>query len=316
MTETIINDENNEKLQKEIELTLENDNDNNNINDIIIDHHHDDDDKTSNNTCTTQTTEKEKQNEKTILQNKHESLEKLLDLLENNDIDEDQLRDIIRHMKEEGMHITWNHSHESILKSIGEKSAVFFQMHRTCHFYRKREHAFFTMPMFILSLMASFGNFASYKWIDDNSNLDVVKYAGLITGFMNLLIAILQKIMEFRQPEYLSIEHKNASHTFQSLNNEISIQLQLPRDEREPMPQYLNEIVKRYAETLKISPEINPKILEKARKYLKEEKCTYERMAIPEIIVGPSPISIYVKKKHKKHSEDDESHSGLVIASE
>tara|TARA_B100001540_G_C15746540_1_gene614791 strand:- start:449 stop:1351 length:903 start_codon:yes stop_codon:yes gene_type:complete len=283
-----------ETLQKEIETQLN--------------ESHEDNDKITSITASTDQTTEPKKNETTILQSKRGSLEKLMSLLENNDIDEDQLRDIIRHMKEEGMHITWNSCHEKILKSIGEKSSIYHEMHRTCHFYYKKEHAWFAMPMFILSLAASFGNFASYKWIDDNSNLDVVKYAGIITGIMNLIIAVLQKMMEFRQPEYLSIEHKNAAHIYQNIYNEISIQLSLPRDEREPMPQYLTEIVKRYSESLKISPEINPKILSKARTYLKDEVTYKDGMAVPEIVIGPAPIAVYKKYKKRKHNDisDDE----------
>ena len=268
-------------------------------------------------TSITLTTEQEPQKkESNVLQNKRSSLVKLMSLLENNDIDEDQLRDIIRHMKEEGMHITWNRCHESILKSIGEKSSIYHYMHRTCHFYYKKQHALFAMPMFILSLTASFGNFASYKWIDDASddNISFVKYAGLITGFMNLTIAVLQKMMEFKQPEYLSIENKNAAHLFQTIHNEVMVQLSLPRDEREPMPQYLGEIVKRYSEALKISPEINPKILEKARKYLKDDKKFTKDMAAPEIVIGPTPITIFKKTKKKKNanlSDDDDDSANL-----
>ena len=296
-----------ETLQKEIETELgEND-------DKIMELGKNDDNITS----ITLTTEQEpKKTEGNVLQNKRSSLVKLMALLENNDIDEDQLRDIIRHMKEEGMHITWNRCHEAILKSIGEKSSIYHYMHRTCHFYYKKQHALFAMPMFIFSLAASFGNFASYEWIDDASddNISFVKYAGLITGFMNLTIAVLQKMMEFKQPEYLSIENKNAAHSFQTIHNEVSVQLSLPRDEREPMPQYLSEIVKRYSESLKISPEINPKILEKARRYLKDDKTFTTGMSAPEIVIGPTPITIFnkVKKKKNGHLSDDEEESIIL----
>ena len=105
-----------ETLQKEIETELgEND-------DKIMELGKNDDNITS----ITLTTEQEpKKTEGNVLQNKRSSLVKLMALLENNDIDEDQLRDIIRHMKEEGMHITWNRCHEAILKSIGEKSSIY-----------------------------------------------------------------------------------------------------------------------------------------------------------------------------------------------
>ena len=104
-------------LRKEVDLQLgEND-----TNDDNTDLNKNDDNITS----ITLTTEQEPQKkESNVLQNKRSSLVKLMSLLENNDIDEDQLRDIIRHMKEEGMHITWNRCHEAILKSIGEKSSI------------------------------------------------------------------------------------------------------------------------------------------------------------------------------------------------
>jgi len=239
----------------------------------------------------------EKKNRKPVLESKGESLQKLMILLQKGDIDEDQLRDIIRHMKEEGMHITWNHAHEEILKSIGEKSATLHCMHRLCHFYFKKEHAFFTMPMFILSLMASFGNFASYKWIDEDNSMDMLKYSGLVTGSMNLLVAVLQKVMEFRQPEYLSIENKNASQLFQGISDEIRIQLALPRPEREPMPQYLNYIVKRYSEALKISPEISPLVLNKAKKYTKDNQKFQDGIELPDILTGPKPIKVFKNVK-------------------
>ena len=73
MSEEAERRENNEKLQKEIELEfIQND-----------------DDKISdktNNTNSTQTTVDKKVKETTILQNKHESLQKLIELLENNQV--------------------------------------------------------------------------------------------------------------------------------------------------------------------------------------------------------------------------------------
>ena len=64
------------------------------------------------------------------------------------------------------------------------------------------------------TLISSFLMFVS-------SSYNHYHYFGLVAGSINLLVATIQKIMEFIQPERFKIEHQATSKAFEALSSNI-----------------------------------------------------------------------------------------------
>lgn len=228
----------------------------------------------------------------------HQSLLKLIDLLEEDCIDEMQLKDIIVHLKNKANEITWTPEHEIILKNIAEKSICYAYLHDRSFKYFSSLHVKFTMPMFIITLLSGILMFIS-------TTFENTYYFGIISGSINLIVATIQKIMEFVQPERFKIEHKSCSKRFQFLSNNIRVQLSLDVDEREPMPMYLTKTTTEYYNILQNSPELKDTILNNF-------KHKYKRTDInkPDEIDSIKPVDVYkpsvpenVYYKSKKFNE-------------
>lgn len=184
----------------------------------------------------------------------HQNLLKLVDLLEEECIDETQLKDIIINLKNKANQITWTQEHEHVLKRMAEKCSCYVYLHNKSFKYYSNVHLQFTMPMFIITLISSFLMFVSSSYYDYH-------YFGLIAGSINLLVATIQKIMEFVQPERFKIEHQATSKIFEALSSNIRIQLSLPIDERDPMPMYLTKTINDFSVVRQNSPAIKEMIV-------------------------------------------------------
>ena len=184
----------------------------------------------------------------------HQNLLKLVDLLEEECIDETQLKDIIVNLKNKANQITWTQEHETVLKRMAEKCSCYVYLHNKSFKYYSKVHLQFTMPMFIITLISSFLMFVSSSYYDYH-------YFGLIAGSINLLVATIQKIMEFVQPERFKIEHQATSKIFEALSSNIRIQLSLPIDERDPMPMYLTKTINDFSVVRQNSPAIKDMIV-------------------------------------------------------
>ena len=85
----------------------------------------------------------------------HENLMKLVHLLEEDCIDETQLKDIIVNLKNKANQITWTCEHEEILKSLCERCRCYTYLHSRSVQYFSFLHVKFTMPMFIITLIVA-----------------------------------------------------------------------------------------------------------------------------------------------------------------
>ena len=183
-------------------------------------------------------------------------------------------------LKNKANQITWTREHEQILKSLCEKCRCYTYLHSKSVQYFSSLHVKFTMPMFIITLISSFCMFIS-------SQINA-SYMGIIAGSINLLVATLQKIMEFIQPERFKIEHQSSAKDFEVLSENISVQLGLHANDREPMPIYLTKTLNDFNITWQNAPRIREEIIKKfSSKFRKIDMC------MPSEIYGPRQVNVY-----------------------
>jgi len=221
----------------------------------------------------------------------HENLIKLVHLLEEDCIDETQLKDIIVNLKNKANQITWTCEHEEILKSLCERCRCYTYLHSRSVQYFSLLHVQFTMPMFIITLISSFCMFLS-------SQINT-SYMGIIAGSINLLVATLQKIMEFIQPERFKIEHQSSSKAFEVLSENISVQLGLPADDRDPMPMYLTKTLNDFNIAWQSAPRIREDIIKKF-----SHKFKNINMCVPPEIGGPREVHVHTPIRNDSYPSD------------
>ena len=224
--------------------------------------------------------EEDSEEEKYPLKQYHNNLLKLVHLLEEECIDETQLKDIIINLKNKANQITWTREHEYVLKELAEKCSCYVFLHTRSYKYFALVHIQFTMPMFIITLLSSF-----FMFMSTNYHMD---YFGIIAGSVNLLVATLQKIMEFIQPERFKIEHQSSAKAFLSLSENIRIQLSLHQDERDPMPMYLTKTINDFTVAWQNAPQIRDSIIrEFTQKFKRNDIYT------PQEIGGIRSVNVY-----------------------
>ena len=232
--------------------------------------------------------EEDNEEEKYPLKQYHNNLLKLVHLLEEECIDETQLKDIIINLKNKANQITWSREHEYVLKELAEKCSCYVFLHTRSFKYFAKVHIQFTMPMFIITLLSSFIMFMS-------TNYHMINL-GVIAGSVNLLVATLQKIMEFIQPERFKIEHQSSAKAFESLSENIRIQLSLHQDERDPMPMYLTKTINDFTVAWQNAPQIRDSIIKEFRQKFKRND-----IYTPQEIGGIRSVNVYKPSYHERN---------------
>ena len=237
--------------------------------------------------------------ERKSLKNYHQSLLKLVDLFEEECINEEQLKDIVKNIKNHTEEISWNTEHERLLKNLGEVSGIYYFLHTSSSDKYKRCHYSFTFPMFLITLISSVCSFFAV----DCTNPSL--YLGFTAGILNLIVATLQKTMEFLQPEYWAIQHENSAKAFRYLNDDIRTQLALREPERELMPAYLNKITTEYYIQKKNAPKIPGSVLSHYKTKISQLNKIDIELSLPEEICFIKPITIAPKTKITYSQQDD-----------
>ena len=179
----------------------------------------------------------------------------LAKLVQKEIVNEDEFRDIVKRIRKRNEQVEWSLKQELILKSIGEKSLCYFLLHRDISERYRNMYQVSMMHIFTQTMVSSVLMFiASGVQSSKDNNLILIP---IIAGVLNLIIALQQKILEFKQPERYMLEHATSSKSFREIYDDINIQLGLARKERNPMPVYLTNMRDKYTMSKKIAPYVS-----------------------------------------------------------
>lgn len=224
------------------------------------------------------------------------SIDKLVDLLVDDCIDETILKDALKNIRNQCQQVIWNSEHEFVLKHVGEQCMIYDKIYIESSQKMKKIQSLFIIPMFILTLIGS-----SVMYLSVYSNPLTQYYLGIIGGSINLLLAFLQKITEYLQPEKKSIDSHNYSKFFRRLYDDITTQLMLSRQDREQMPMYLNRILTEFYELKKNSPHIDSEII----KNFKKRHIDFARERYIDDFYKSTPIEIGELVPIRIHGDND-----------
>ena len=123
----------------------------------------------------------------------------------------------------------WNNEHHKILLLIHNYSnKLYKEYHSEYLSYTKRLH-YYRVPIIVMSSISGFLSISNSGYIPDEYN----KWVSLFVGFSNLAVTVISLIENFKKIDVNLNKSYNAYNNFKKLNDELSLILRIPANERE-----------------------------------------------------------------------------------
>ena len=169
----------------------------------------------------------------------------------------------------------WHPQQERLLQEWAEISSGYRWLHDNSYRKYKRQSLAFTIPVIVMSTVTGTANFAQTSFPESIQHI-----VPMFIGMLNLIAAIITTICQFLKTNELMEGNRVASINFGKLNRNITVELNLPHQERtnmgadflrtcqgefdrlvEQAPVIPREVLKMYTNTFKdgsfSKPEIN-----------------------------------------------------------
>lgn len=162
----------------------------------------------------------------------------------------DDFKNIVDKYKDNSNAIMWSHEHEGLLVGICEKCRVFAWFHRrTADMLRIRDNRYIYSIIVLNTLTSMFSLIGSSydEYID-------TKLIALISGGVNLSTSLVTAIYKKINMGGTVDSHLFSANMYTKLSHNISAQLALTPEEREPMPKYLKDKLSEYENLVLESP--------------------------------------------------------------
>ena len=207
----------------------------------------------------------------------------------------DDFKNIVDKYKDNSNAIMWRREHEDLLAELCEKCKVFAWFHRrTADMLRVRDNRYIYSIIILNTLTSMFTLIGSSydEYID-------TKLIALISGGVNLSTSLVTAIYKKINMGGTVDSHLFAVNMYTKLSHNISSQLALTPEEREPMPKYLKDKLSEYENLILESPIIPEHI-----KYEGLKRIRNMAVSIPnEIAGGVDRVNVYrCEKKEKEKS--------------
>ena len=210
----------------------------------------------------------------------------------------DDFKNIVDKYKDNSNAIMWRSEHEVLLAELCEKCKVFSWFHRrTADMLRVRDNRYIYSIIILNTLTSMFSLIGSSydEYID-------TKLIALISGGVNLSTSLVTAIYKKINMGGTVDSHLFAVNMYTKLSHNISSQLAISAEEREPMPKYLKDKLSEYENLILESPIIPEHI-----KYEGLKRIRNMNVSIPnEIAGGVDRVNIYrcEEKKIYEGTED------------
>ena len=124
----------------------------------------------------------------------------------------------------------WHPQQEVLLQDWAEVSSGYRWLHDNAYRKYKRQSLAFTIPVIIMSTVTGTANFAQESFPEEWRTV-----VPMFIGFLNLVAAIITTICQFLKINELMEGNRVASINFGKLNRNITVELNLPHNERTNM---------------------------------------------------------------------------------
>jgi hypothetical protein len=195
--------------------------------------------------------------------------------------------------------IYWKEEEELLLKDWADKAQCYELLHSKSHAVYKTRHAYFVIPVIIISTITGTANFAQDK-ISNESDKNIFV---MVTGGLNICAAIVTTISQFLKISEMNEGHRVASYSWGKYYRHIKTELaKHPLDRINPKDM-IAMAKEEYDRLLELSPMIPKKIIKQFNMTFLENN----EISKPEICDKITPTIVY------KMSEDERNEMILKI---
>ena len=123
----------------------------------------------------------------------------------------------------------WNDSHEKGLYLLHKYSNEMYKKYHTNYNKYKEMLQKYRIPIIVLSSISGFLSISNSGYIPNEYN----KWVSLVVGFSNLMVSLVSLIENFKKIDVTLTKSQDTYIAFKKINDEISIILRIPREERD-----------------------------------------------------------------------------------
>ncbi len=188
----------------------------------------------------------------------------------------------------------WKEEEENLLKDWADKAQCYELLHAKSHAVYRQRHAWFVIPVIIISTVTGTANFAQDKITNEKDKNIFV----MVVGGLNIFAAIVTTISQFLKVSEMNEGHRVASYSWGKYFRNIRTELaKHPLDRTNPKD-LIAMAKEEYDRLLELSPMIPKKVLQEFnRTFLKNNK-----ISKPEIcdIIVPTTVFNMTKDERKE----------------
>jgi len=193
-------------------------------------------------------------------------------------------------MSEDFKDITWTPQLEEHFASAGEKAHCYSWCHKKSEEKYSRLRTFIDLPVICLSSVCGFLQIGSDQMFEDENA------AAIGLGLLSLFVALLSATQTYFKWSARSEAHRISAIQWSRLYRHLSIEMNLPRDERKAPHDLLKDTQQNYDRLQEISPLIPPDIIESFKRNFDK----YKDISKPEEANGLEKITIYTENPLRK----------------
>jgi hypothetical protein len=186
----------------------------------------------------------------------------------------------------------WKEEEENLLKDWADKAQCYELLHAKSHAVYKQRHAYFVIPVIIISTLTGTANFAQDK-ITNQSKRNIFV---MVTGGLNIFAAIVTTIGQFLKISEMNEGHRVASYSWGKYYRHIKTELaKHPLDRINPTDM-ISMAKEEYDRLLELSPMIPKKIIQEFnRTFLNNDD--FSKPEICDIII---PTNVFQMTKDER----------------
>ena len=163
--------------------------------------------------------------------------------------------------------VEWKKEHEKILVEWADKAMCYRWLHGKSHQSYSIQHAWYTIPVIIMSTLTGTANFAQ-----DKIPLEYKSVAQMSIGAINIFAGILTTISQFLKIGELNESHRVSSISWDKFYRNIKVELSKSPQQRMNVNQMIKIYREEFDRLMETSPSINSNTIELFKKTFSSKK--------------------------------------------
>ncbi len=160
----------------------------------------------------------------------------------------------------------WIEEEELILKTWADHAICFHWLHNNSYRAYKKQYAYFTIPVIIISTLTGTGNFAVERFGPAYQNMAI-----MIIGTFNIIAGIISTIQQFLKISEFTEAHRVASTYWDKFARNLGVELAKNPVDRRPATDIIKLYKEEYDRLMETSPKFTKKVIDEFNMVFKDK---------------------------------------------